>query len=358
MKHRLAGVLATIVTALSSAAAQAGAPPGYLSGQGICTIANPANFKPAEAIGKVELSYPSKAQNEWSEGWVLLEYGVTTSGEVRDISVIDAIGARDFVSSSVAAVAAQRFKPAMRGGQPVDQHLRNTWISFLFSDTAAKVTHPEFYDRYEVARTRISSSRFDDAIELLERTQQQWRLNLYETAMSSYLLAVAYAKKEDWESARYHIEHAVSEDGAFLNKSLKPEAMALLIKLRAQATDLGGALCGFHTVSAEQRAAMASLEADIRARLVSEGPLVSDGKLLKHPIADQPGAWRRQLLRRKFSFANVSGEAKSFRLACVAAGLEGPIDPEMQWTVPEQAGSCVIRVFGTPGATFKLVEEW
>ncbi len=342
----------------ATGSAQAGAPFGYLSWPGICKVANPAGFQPAQAIEALKPSYPYKALNDWGEGWVLAEFAVTADGNVRDIAVVDAVGAKEFVTSSLAAISAQRFRPALRNGAPVDQHWRSTSVTYVFTDTAAVPTHPEFYERYEMARNRIQSNRLDDAIDQLKLMQQVWRLNLYETAMSSYLLAVAYAKKEDWENARYHIEHAFSEDGDYLNKALKPDAIELLVKLRAQATDLGGAFCGLNRVDAQGRAALAPLEAEIRARLLSDAPLVSDGKLIKHPLTDQPGTWRRQLLRRKFSFANVSGEAKSFRLACIAASFEHAIDPEMQWTVPEQAGSCVIRVSGAPGATFKFIEEW
>lgn len=353
--HRLA---IFFVSAWLTAASHAGAPAGYLSGPAICNIVTPDGFKRAEALEPAKPSYPYKALNDWGEGWVLAEFAVTTDGQVRNLAVVDAIGAKDFVAASLAAIAVQRFRPATRNGVPVEQHLRNTSVSFLFEDTAAVATHPEFAERFEMARNRINSNRPDEAIDQLKLMQQVWRLNLYETAMSSYLLAIAYANKQEWENARYHIEHAVTHDGDYLNKELKSEAMALLIKLRAQATDLGGALCAFHKVDAQQRTALAALEANIRSRLLSDGPLVSDGKLIKHPLADQPGTWRRQLLRRKFSFANVTGEAKSFRLSCVAASIENAVDPEMEWTVPDQAGSCIIRVAGTPGATFKLVEEW
>jgi hypothetical protein len=30
----------------------------------------------------------------------------------------------------------------------------------------------------------------------------------------------------------------------------------------------------------------------------------------------------------------------------------------MLWNVPQEAGDCILRVEGAPGATFTLVEEW
>ncbi|MFM9862829.1 MAG: TonB family protein [Micropepsaceae bacterium] len=341
-----------------AAAAHAGAPAGYLDSRDLCGLYNPSGFENAEPIGEAEAEYPYQAERDWGEGWVLAEFGVTADGRVRDLTVVDAVGAKEFVTATVTALNARRFKPALRNGKPVEQHLHNTWIKYYFEDTPHGVTHKEFPERFETARNRIKSNRFEEAIEQVELMLKVWRLNRYEIAMSSYLLAIAYAKTGDWENARANIEHALGENGRYLNASMQPEAMELLVKARAQASDLAGAYCAFHRASPDKRAALAPLKAEIETRLLSDDPLVSNGKLIKHPLADQPGMWRRQLVRQKFSFANVSGEVKSFRLSCIAAGIEHAVDPEMQWTVPEKAGTCVIRVFGTPGATFKLVEEW
>jgi TonB family protein len=342
------GLFAAACSARSSAAAQ---------GDIACDITYPAGFTPSASIELSPPTYPREALNAWSEGFTSLEFTVTPHGEVRDVYVVDAIGAKEFVKASVKAVLTYRFRPAMRGGAPVAQTLRPFLITYLFTDSKAEADHEEFIDLFKRARRQLQDNRPDDAIATLGR-MFGWRLNMYEQALGSYLLAFAYTQKRDWENARYHAEHATVEEGKYLDDGTKAAAREMVVKLRAQTGDLAGALCALNDVAPAARPPLAALEAEMRARLASDAPLVSDGKILKHPLADQPGTWRRKLIRRTFSFANIGGEVKSFRLACVTTDLDAVVDAEMQWTVPEQAGSCFIRVSGAPGATFKFVEEW
>lgn len=322
---------------------------------GDCRLTYPANFVPATQFEALKPQYPRAALNAWSEGFTELEFTVTAQGETRDVFVIDAMGAKEFVAESVKAIRTFRFKPATRGGVPVEQPLRQYTITFMFSDTKSEADHGEFVDLFKRARRQLQDNRPDAAIASLQR-MFGWRLNLYEMALGSYLLALAHAQKQDWENARYHAEHA-THDPRYLDDATRAAAQELSVRARANTGDLVGALCALQGLTPAARQTLASLEADARGRLAANGPLVSDGKILKHPLADQPGTWRRKLARRKFSFANVNGDVRSFRLACVAASLDAAVDMEMQWTVPEQAGSCFIRVAGTPGATFKFVEE-
>jgi TonB family protein len=81
-----------------------------------CRTTYPTGFTPAEKGSFPAPTYPRAALNDWSEGFAFLEFAVTAQGEVRDVFVVDAIGAKEFVTTSVKALSAHRFKPAMRGG--------------------------------------------------------------------------------------------------------------------------------------------------------------------------------------------------------------------------------------------------
>ena len=63
------------------------------------------------------------------------------------------------------------------------------------------------------------------------------------------------------------------------------------------------------------------------------------------------------MLRSKFSFSAVKGNAKGFRLRCTSTILDSPVSEETQWTVPPDAGTCTLFVYGDPGTTFQLIEE-
>lgn len=342
--------LAALFVAVTHSAAVAAEP-----GDGACELTFPAGFTPAVPVEQRPPEYPREALNAWSEGFALLELTITPQGDVRDAFVVDAMGAKEFVSASVKAVLKHRYQPATRGGVPVAQMLRPYSISYMFRDTKSEADHAEFIDLFKRARRQLQDNRPDDTIATLER-MFRWRVNFYEQAMGSYLLALAYAQKQDWESARYHAEHATFEE-QFLDPATLAAAKDLVVKLRARTGDLAGALCALRHLTPAARQPLAALEAEARTRLASDAPLISDAKLIRVPLTDQPGTWRRKLARRKFSFANVTGQAASFRLACVATSLDAPVDMETEWTVPEQAGSCIIRVTGTPGTTFKFVED-
>jgi hypothetical protein len=70
------------------------------------------------------------------------------------------------------------------------------------------------------------------------------------------------------------------------------------------------------------------------------------------------GVSRHRVMRPKFSFADIKGAVRTFRLACHGTKHEAAVDAETQWSVPSEVGGCILRVDGEAGASFKLVQEW
>lgn len=324
---------------------------------------NISGFAPVEVTVKPAPRYPKEALNSLNEGWVLLEYAITPHGEPNRIEVIDAIGAKAFVDAAVRTISTWRYKPATRKGRAVEQSLYQTSILFLFEDSGRAADHRTFVRRYNLARSQLRSKNADAAIQTME-TAFKGGMNLYEAAMGSFLLALAYRDKADWERALFHSRHSVIEGGRYLEYQTKGPAFALLVELEARTGNFREAVCGLERLRkvAPERAStdqdFGKTIAAIDAAMKDQKPLAVPGRLATHPLIEAPAVWRHRLLRRKFWFADVVGELKSFRLACVATAHEAPFDPEMLWTVPDEAGDCILRVEGAPGATFKLVEEW
>ena len=44
-------------------------------------------------------------------------------------------------------------------------------------------------------------------------------------------------------------------------------------------------------------------------------------------------------------------------MRCERERLEGPIEAEKTWSLPESAGNCQVFVFGEDGASFEFVEH-
>jgi len=126
-------------------------------------------FVGAELSDKPPMRYPREAENTWSEGWVLLEYAITDKGMPRDMTVIDALGPKDFVKVAVEGVGRWRFT--------VEQSLAQTSVIFLFTDSGHEAEHGQFVRKYNKARTFLRENKPDEAIATLEGAFQH-RVNL------------------------------------------------------------------------------------------------------------------------------------------------------------------------------------
>ena len=71
-------------------------------------------------IVKVEPVYPQRAQQRGIEGYVLLEFVVTTSGAVRDPVVIDAKPPGVFDRAAIQAALKFKYRPKIANGEPME----------------------------------------------------------------------------------------------------------------------------------------------------------------------------------------------------------------------------------------------
>ena len=90
------------------------ADPPDVTGNGVATD---GDFLP---IMKVAPEYPRGAASRGIEGYVLLEFTVTSLGSVRDPVVVDASPPGVFERAATAASLKFRYKPRVLNGQPVD----------------------------------------------------------------------------------------------------------------------------------------------------------------------------------------------------------------------------------------------
>lgn len=70
-------------------------------------------------IVKVAPVYPYRAQSRGIEGWVLVEFTVSTAGAVEDVQVVEADPAGIFEDAAVEAARKFKYKPRVVNGQPV-----------------------------------------------------------------------------------------------------------------------------------------------------------------------------------------------------------------------------------------------
>jgi protein TonB len=105
-----AGALALAATSLQ--------PDLELSGSGLGSAASDADVIP---LVRVNPQYPSRALLAGVEGWVHLEFTVTTAGTVKDVTVLDADPRGYFEKSAEQAVLKYKYKPKIEDGAPVER---------------------------------------------------------------------------------------------------------------------------------------------------------------------------------------------------------------------------------------------
>lgn len=73
-----------------------------------------------ELIRRVNPTYPQRALRERVQGWVEIEFTITPSGDVENVSVVNAQPKRgDFDREAIRAVQQWKFRPKIENGRPV-----------------------------------------------------------------------------------------------------------------------------------------------------------------------------------------------------------------------------------------------
>jgi protein TonB len=84
-------------------------------------------------IVRVEPLYPRRAQSRGLEGYCVMEFTVTKTGEVVDAVPIDC-SSSVFESASIKAVLKWKYKPRVINGEPIDSSGVQTQLTYRFED--------------------------------------------------------------------------------------------------------------------------------------------------------------------------------------------------------------------------------
>jgi TonB family protein len=321
-------------------------------------------FVPAKATSRPSPVFPDADVSNDSEGWVRIGFTIDSEGSTRNVAVLDRVGSARMISAAISAVKNWDYKPATLNGQPADQFSNTAEILYELHTGQTKPVHDNVIKLYERGRDLVNKGQYAEGIAVLESAKEE-RLNLFELATISFALAYAYQQSNEPHKALPHIRHAMIEDGRFLEKRIANPAKRLRIRLEARAGNLRYVACAPQLADTDDfdpkgadRKDLSRIVASTTTLLKSTSPLVKAAKIEPPADEDDPGMWEHDLIRRKFSFAAVTGELTKFRANCIVHLVEDEVKIAQQWSTPEFSGPCTLRVWGTPGTTFKLVEEW
>ena len=135
------------------------------------------------------------------------------------------------------------------------------------------------------------------------------------------------------------------DGGVRLHFIISPQGRAPALLAREIGSSAGVAVLREHIAEMEQRLTGAEL-------------LRATAMLYNHCDCDagEP-VWACSPVRQTFSFDALSGNVKRLEVRCEHDRLQGAVDADKRWTLPEEAGSCRVFVFGDDGARFEFVEH-
>ena len=84
-------------------------------------------------IVRVEPMYPRRAQSRGIEGFCIMEFTVTKSGEVSDAVAVEC-SSSVFTNSSIKAVLKWKYKPRVVNGEPIDSPGVRTRLTYKFEE--------------------------------------------------------------------------------------------------------------------------------------------------------------------------------------------------------------------------------
>lgn len=320
-------------------------------------------YVPAQLIERTPPTYPVNALYSAKEGWVMLSFVISPTGEVTEPMIEDSSGVEAFERAALRAVQRWKYTPAMQDGEPVEQAMTKTQIRFQLEGGPAGASWA-FVNKYRRIARLIDAGDLEAAGELIKELEYGERTNLYEDAWFWWAKYVYLAKagSTDADEMRRCLQRAVGYEEEYLRPDLFVSAAERLVVLQAQALDIAAAIAAFERLrdaktarrSDNYEAVVANLEPGYERML----EFVEGGQLLMTKARiGQFEYWVHDLLRRSFSVADIAGRLDALDIRC-ARGTKrySDVPVGVVWTIPESWGTCGVYMKGEPGATFTFHE--
>jgi hypothetical protein len=291
----------------------------------------------------------------YAEGYVQLQYTIGTDGHVSNIAVIHLMGSKKFADYTADAVKDWVYKPAMSDGQPVA--VSHTLFSVFRIPNEPVGAQPKTVNLYREAQALAKDGKLDDSNARLNSAQALPRLNFYEHAMITNLMASIAMRQKDYRRARRLVDQITFYSGAGIPPSVIQELWNTRIISDVLLSNLGDAIGSLDHIRAMKwfdpanpvvkAVNDARLQADTMTAFQAEGEI---------PPPEDSDGFSFPLYRRAFSFRDISGSLDKFTMSCAERVIESPITDKAEWHVPKNWSNCQLLVRGTPGTTFQIVQ--
>jgi len=320
---------------------------------------------PPRPLDRANPSYPARALADRKEGWVIVSYVVSPTGSVIEPMIENSSGSEDFETAALRAVQRWKYTPATLNGQPVEQAMVKTRLTFqLHEGDAEQGASSSFIKKYREIGRLIGEGDLQAAEPLIAELEFGERKNLYEDAWFWWLKYVFLdaTKATDTDARIESLERAIGYEEIYLTPDQFVAAASRLVAEHAQAGDLSAAIQMFERLRDEREArrsddheryvtSLTPVYERMQQVVGGEQALVMQGKI------GQFDYWVHDLLRRSFSLSDVSGRVEAVDIRCARGTRRYTAIPsEATWTIPQSWGDCGVYIRGDIGTTFTFHE--
>jgi TonB family protein len=322
-------------------------------------------FVPLTPINRTNPTYPARSAQSGNEGWVMLSFIVSETGEVEEPMIEDSSGVEAFEQAALGAVRYWRYRPATVDGEPVAQSMVKVKMIFAIEGRPATGVTREFQGAYRKIRQLLDAGDYAAAKPLLEELEIGGRHNLYEDALF-WALQYGYlegVQSPDADEKRRALELAFGYQEDYLPADMLVAVAQRLYVLQVQAIDFSAARGTFERLRDSPQAKQSSQHAGVIAELTPtyeqiERVIAGPQRLAVKGEIGRYDYWVHELMRRSFSMSNVSGRIDAVDVRCKRGTRRYATYPGDEiWQVPESWGDCGVYVNGERGTTFTFEEH-
>ena len=311
----------------------------------------------AKPVDQKNPSYPSGVRRG-QEGWVSVNYVITADGMVADPVIVDSVGGHGFEDSVRAALLEWRFEPP---GELLANNTTNVRFEIYRGRDMAT---SNFMRRYHRIVTHLHHEENAEARTSVDQAYDLGGWNLYESAMLWLMIGRVEGVEDNiaGKLEAYRRALGVSNTNSIDSEDLR-ELLVKVFRLEIELSQFAAARTTLRALKREPGSqkdvtALADLEAQLDQALAGEAPIAAKA-LLFSPCNSDSGQplWTYAPARRTFSFAALNGNVERFEVRCERERLEGLIEADKTWSLPQDAKNCQVFVFGDDGASFEFVEH-
>lgn len=313
----------------------------------------------AKPVVRTAPKYPMTELRDRQQGWVELNYVVTTDGTVIEPVVEASSGSRAFERAAVKTVKRWRYEPALLNGEPVQQCKTAVRISFAIKGSQTGVSR-NFHRKYRKMDRAVDEGDLDFATSELELAFRSKGLTLGERSWLWALQSRIDGIRGDRRRQLISVRRALNVSGDWIPDKLRTALLMTQVILEIENGNYSAAMSAYSDLKSIDDADTSKLDP-----IAEEIRALAESDQLIYKAAEIGGAqncetceshWQYKPLRRAIEITDVDGKLGNLELRCEWQRFVDGAREGVAWEIPNSWGDCSVVVHGETGSTFKLVE--